>query len=524
MTRKLSPSLDLSFVFTLALFTVLTGPSPAEAQAGKRESFLDRIVRIEPEFHAEVPAVPRHCDELDLKKRRVDIGDCELYVEEEGDGVPLVLINGGPGGTHHCFHPWFGRAAGPARVIYYDQRGTGLSDYEPGPNGYSVAQAVADLEALRKALAIDKWVVLGYSYGGFLAQYYTTKYPESLAGLVLLGASPGMWAQLEPTRQYDYVSKEERQRIREVYAQAQKLAGEQGWAQAKTMAVQVYNAHLNGDWKRQHFYRPSPEKFARGALYEWNFDIVNNFRGGIGGSMGKVDLTGAFETCPIPTLIMEGKWDLTWNTDKPGLIAGNHPGARLAVFENAAHGIYDEETDRFFTVLREFLTGLPEVEAVSIAAYKRDVDEWDRRRRSSPLFIVRTNGNGTASLTKIAQAYTKSWCEALRDQPLELHKVGQALYEVKEYAEGLHVFEQMAGFAAADHSPEYRALALIWQGHMLDLLGRRDRAVQAYREAAALDVHETWTHDQYDMKYELSAYARERLATPFVRIENKRKD
>ncbi len=88
-----------------------------------RESIFDRNVHIEKKLVTEIPHVPRWCDQLQVSKQRINVGDCELYVEEEGQGTPLVLINGGPGGTHHCFHPWFERAKGFARVIYYDQRG-----------------------------------------------------------------------------------------------------------------------------------------------------------------------------------------------------------------------------------------------------------------------------------------------------------------------------------------------------------------------------------------------------------------
>ena len=329
----------------------------------KRESIFDRVVYLENEFVTEIPPTGRYCDDLWLDTRRINIGDCELYVELEGEGIPLVLINGGPGGTHHCFHPWFSRATDTARVIYYDQRGCGLSDYEPGMAGYSVDQAVGDLEALRIALAIDKWVVLGYSYGGFLAQYYATKYPESLAGMILLGALPGMRVQMLPTRQYDFLSTEERTRISEVYAEAPVLAQEHGWDAQKTLALTVYNAHLNGDWKRQNFYRPSRRDLAQLALYEWNYDLVHNFRGAISSSLNRIDLTGAFEGCTVPTLILEGKWDLTWNTDKPGILANNHPGAKLVIFENAGHGIYDEETEPFFATLKDFLTILPDYRA-----------------------------------------------------------------------------------------------------------------------------------------------------------------
>ena len=67
----------------------------------------------------------------------------------------MVLLHGGPGGTHHYFHPTFSRAAEFSRVIYYDQRGCGLSDYAPG-EGYTIQQAADDIEALRLVMLPQK--------------------------------------------------------------------------------------------------------------------------------------------------------------------------------------------------------------------------------------------------------------------------------------------------------------------------------------------------------------------------------
>ncbi|HHF43291.1 MAG TPA: alpha/beta fold hydrolase, partial [Candidatus Aminicenantes bacterium] len=189
---------------------------------GETESILDRRVHLEPQLITEIPQVPRWCDLLPLKKRMVDIGDVRLYVEEEGRGRPLVLLHGGPGATHHYFHPWFSLAKKFARLIYYDQRGCGLSEFKPGPEGYSVFQAVDDLEALRKALGIDKWVVLGHSYGGFLAQFYTLVYPEHVAGLILVGSSLGMPVDTGRSRQLDYLSSEEKKRLGEIRIELRK--------------------------------------------------------------------------------------------------------------------------------------------------------------------------------------------------------------------------------------------------------------------------------------------------------------
>ena len=83
------------------------------------------------------------------------------------------------------------------------------------------------------------------------------------------------------------------------------------------------------------------------ALYEWDHD--ENFNGRMNSSMARIDLTGAFEKNPVPTLILEGLWDLTWNEKKKEIFKKNHPHAQVVVFESSAHGIYDEEPDEFFS-------------------------------------------------------------------------------------------------------------------------------------------------------------------------------
>lgn len=378
MKRSSLSQTAIASLITLSLFffsCVKEQALPGE-ELEKQESIFDRVVHIEPDLITEIPKPSRWCDQLDLKKKRIHIGDAELYVEQEGKGTPLVLINGGPGGTHHYFHPWFSRAKDFAHVIYYDQRGCGLSDYEPGVNGYSVQQAAADLDALRKALDIEKWVILGYSYGGFLSQYYTINYPEHVAGLILLGASPGMHIKIGPSRQNEFLSDEERARKKEIRNKLNELKKRKDLLQKKYIQLLVYNNFINGDWKRQNFYKPSPERIAQIALYEWDHD--EDFNSIMSKSMDSVDMTGVFENSPIPTLILEGKWDLTWSENKKNIIKGNHPEAKMIVFEKAGHGIYDEETDKFFSVLEEFMETLPEVPSTDINAYRDFLAQWKK--------------------------------------------------------------------------------------------------------------------------------------------------
>lgn len=493
----------------------------SEIDLENRESILDRVVYIEPELITEIPFVERWCDRLDLKKHRIDVGDAELYVEEEGKGMPLVLINGGPGGTHHYFHPWFSKAKKYARVIYYDQRGCGLSDFEPGEEGYSVHQAVEDLDATRKALDIDKWVVLGYSYGGFLAQFYTVNHPEHVAGLILLGSSTGMHSDTGKSRQSQYISEEEKIRLKEIRKELQQMSKEKEMPRKQYIQLLLYNNFLNGDWKRQNFYKPTKERLSEFSLYEWDHD--ENFNGIMNRSQGTVDLKGAFESNPIPTLILEGKHDLTWGETKPEVLQKNHPNAKMVMFANAGHGIYDEEPEKFFAVLKDFIKDLPDVMEDEVSAYKATLGTWEKEQQSSPDRILGSFGWGWNSSQKLSKKYSREWLEMFETLRSYM-RTGFALYDVENYEEALFVFERMQWVAVEKKEKTYEAVALIWQGHMLDLLGRRDEAVERYGQAGEMNLYDTWMHGQYELKYSLSPYARERMKEPFKRIDNSTTD
>jgi proline-specific peptidase len=497
----------------LVLLLLATPRAPAQ----EKESIFDRVVHLEDSLFTAIPQVPRLEEALGLEGRRIRVGDAELWVEEEGAGVPLVLIHGGPGGTHHGFHPWFGRAAEFARVIYYDQRGCGLSDYEPGPDGYSVEQAVEDLEGLRRVLGVDTFVLVGFSYGGFLAQYYTTRYPENVAGLVLVGASPGISADLGRSREQEFISDEERGKMREIRDQLRALAPERGWSGAESMALLVYNNHVNGDWKRQHYYKPSPERMAQIALYEWVQDDI--FNGRMSQSAGRVDLTGAFDQSPVPTLILEGDWDLTWGPEKREALAENQPHARMITFERAGHSIFSEDPDRFFPALRDFVLGLEPVDDEALSRFRTDLDVWREAWMASVLYHVRGVSWGMEASRTMAAAYRPDWLRQL-DGRWDFLRLGLALYDVTRYEDAREVFAQFEVWSREQGSESLVALAAIWQGHMLDLLGRRSEAVALYQEVAAMDVQDTWSQDQYGLRYTLSPYAAERVNTPFTRIEN----
>lgn len=111
-----------------------------------------------------------------------------LHIEECGnpDGVPVVFIHGGPGAGCEAFHRRFFDPE-RYRIVLFDQRGAGKSTPHAELNGNTTQALVADMEAIRTHLGIERWAVFGGSWGSTLGLVYAETYPERVTGLIVRG-------------------------------------------------------------------------------------------------------------------------------------------------------------------------------------------------------------------------------------------------------------------------------------------------------------------------------------------------
>ncbi len=119
----------------------------------------------------------------------IEVGDGHvLHASEYGrpDGLPVVVLHGGPGAGSAA---WHARVFDPDvyRVVLFDQRGCGRSTPHASLAANTTEHLLADIEQIRVHLGVDCWCLFGGSWGATLAVLYAARHPERVRGLFLRG-------------------------------------------------------------------------------------------------------------------------------------------------------------------------------------------------------------------------------------------------------------------------------------------------------------------------------------------------
>ena len=283
----------------------------------------------------------------------VSVNGKKIWYESEGKGEPLLLIAGGPGFSHAYFHPFFSALASSNRIIYFDAFGTGKSERAKSVKEYSLAQDVEDLESLRKALKLDKITVLGHSYGGFVAQLYAAKYPDSVKRLVLANTFPSgdtlqslqdnfngdirnqlpeVWSKVEQVRAKGFLSSSKEHQ--EVYAVPPTFSFFYNPENARLLPITEPNLYNSDLWY---------------AMAGEDADFV------VKGELARFDVKQQLKKIGIPMLILAGRFDRMVPPRITVQYKNLVPQAKFIMFEKSGHFPFIEENEKTLTALRAFL-------------------------------------------------------------------------------------------------------------------------------------------------------------------------
>jgi proline iminopeptidase len=265
-----------------------------------------------------------------------------LYVEVRGQGagVPLVMVNGGPGFSHdyvHCSSAW-DEIAKQRRVVFYDQRGVGRSAPLKKGQSCTLADQIADLEAVRASIGANQIDLLGHSWGGYLVMAYTARYPQHIRHLMIVDSAAPRWD--------DTVFL-----FKDVFPDGIDRQNSLGFAEALGDSS-AYAEDIH-EYLQMLFW--SPDNRDRFMAHASEYSYNRNVNEVLNADLKRFDLNPELPKFRCPTLVITGRYDMNVAPSVAWKIHHAIPNSKFVVFERSSHLPYFEEPDKFVRTVEDFL-------------------------------------------------------------------------------------------------------------------------------------------------------------------------
>jgi proline iminopeptidase len=291
--------------------------------------------------------------------------DIRLFHFADGNGTNVLFVHGGPG--FPTAEPLAGLKSltNNYRIHYYDQRGCGKSSRPierfASSNYYENMQTldrtlglgaqIADIERIRQILGDEKIILIGHSFGGFIASLYATEFPEHVKALILVAPaemlvmppeSGGLYEQVKPLlpenlkpkyddylkRYFDFGNIFSKSDAELAALNREFVPYYEAAMKAKGLVIPPSNMPTdNGGWMVQAMF------FSMGA---------------------KHDYRAVLKSVNAPVLVIHGDKDL--QPEKASrMYAELFPNAEFRVIANAGHFVFSDHPEAFAQAVREFL-------------------------------------------------------------------------------------------------------------------------------------------------------------------------
>lgn len=271
--------------------------------------------------------------------------------EREDPGkLPLLTLHGGPGAAHDYLEPLEAMASTGRRVIFYDQLGCGNSGIsEPAPSLWTVPLYLDEIDVVREFLGLDRFHLLGQSWGGMLAIEYTLTQPSGLVSLTVASS---------PASMVQWVAEANRLRAALPRKVQQTLLEHEA---AGTTSSRAYEEAMLVFY-REHVCRTDPwpdslvrtfDKLQQNPEVYYTMNGPSEFH--VVGTLKDWDIVDRLTEIHVPTLITSGRYDEA----TPAIAEVVHQGiagSEWVIFEASAHCAHAEEPAKYCEVLDRFLS------------------------------------------------------------------------------------------------------------------------------------------------------------------------
>lgn len=262
-----------------------------------------------------------------------------------GAGLPLLVVHGGPG-LPHSYLRSLERLADEREVIFWDQLGCGNSECPSNPELWTMERSIAEMDAVVRALGLERFHIFGNSWGGMMAQQYAL---DATSGAVSVTISNSIASIPQFSEMVAH--------LKTGLDPAVQSAIERHEAGGTTHAAEYQ--HAIRTWNETYLcrVRPWPAELVQ-AFMHMGTEIFETMFGPsdfhIIGTIRAWDVFDRLADIALPTLILAGRFDECvpehmWEMHR------RIPGSRFELFESSAHMPFIEEPDKFDSVMRDFL-------------------------------------------------------------------------------------------------------------------------------------------------------------------------
>ncbi|HEX9351953.1 MAG TPA: alpha/beta fold hydrolase [Gaiellaceae bacterium] len=271
---------------------------------------------------------------------QVELADgYRIFVDEVGEGFPLVVLHGGPGMDHSMFRPYLDLLADEYRLLYVDQRGQGRSD-RVEPSTLSLDVFARDVDLLVEALGLERFALLGHSFGAIVTTKHAIESRTADAYVISGGgdSSEQLLADVEAS-------------LDELGVEGAAIA--QSWEDEKTVASEEGLRELVRTQMPFHFAGEPPPGYGEETV--GTPDVLRYFaRQGY----GKFDYTQELGRVRTPALVIVGEHDRTTTVRAARALHDGIEGSELVIVPGVGHMSFVEAPEAYLLAVRRFLRGV----------------------------------------------------------------------------------------------------------------------------------------------------------------------
>lgn len=276
----------------------------------------------------------------------IEVEGARLFVRVVGSGQPLLVVHGGPGMSHDYLAPQLIESFKDAyQLIFYDQRASGKSSGVEDTSLIHLTQFVDDLERVRQHFKIDRLNLLGHSFGGLLAMYYSIAYADKVDKLLLVETSPASWEMNFPFFRKTVAERQTPEDKEELSAMEQ----QHDFGRNPVLMERYFKLYF-----ATFFRNPSlTQNIVLGITENWllNFNVTSNL---IWQDLGKYDIYDKLPNITATTLVVHGDYSVL-SLDGIKEIVRRIPKSSLVVLNEVGHFPYIEAPDAFSKTVKAFL-------------------------------------------------------------------------------------------------------------------------------------------------------------------------